>query len=429
MDPLVFLFGLERLGMKFGLESMTALCAALGNPERAFQSVIVGGTNGKGSVTAITSAALNAAGHRVGRYTSPHLERLEERFVISEREVETSELRIAAAEVQQAVERLVQQGTLSGPPTFFECATAIAFELFRRRGVTVAILEVGLGGRLDATNIVSPIAAAITSIDFDHQAQLGDNLTSIASEKAGIVKPGIPVVCGPLPIEADRVIVETCRAQGARLIRALDRVVVDSRIEGGDTVVSLHSPSHEIRDIRLALRGRHQIANAAVAVCLLEEVGALGFEASEAAIVAALTEVRWPARLERLTWHGADVLLDAAHNPAGARALASYLCEAGWGGPAISTLVFGAMKDKDVAAILAPLLPQFSRVICTTAASPRALAATELAGQARLLSAGGQTIEAIEDPADAVREACQPGSRVVVAGSIFLVGPLRGILR
>jgi dihydrofolate synthase/folylpolyglutamate synthase len=429
MDPLAFLFGLERLGMKFGLENMTALCAALGNPERAFESVIVGGTNGKGSVTAITSVALDAAGHRVGRYTSPHLERLEERFVVGEREVETSELRVAAADVQQAVERLVQQGTLSGPPTFFECATAIAFDLFRRRGVTIAILEVGLGGRLDATNIVSPIAASITSIDFDHQAQLGDNLTSIASEKAGIIKPGIPVVCGPLPAEADRVIVEICREQGARLIRALDRVVVHSRIERGDTVVSLRSPSHDIRDITLALRGRHQISNAAVAMCLLEEVGALGFEVSEAATVAALTEVRWPARLERLTWHGADVLLDAAHNPAGARALASYVCEAGWGDPAISTLVFGAMRDKDVAGILAPLLPRFTRVICTTAASPRALSATELAELARLLSAGGQTIEAIEDPASAIRAACVSGLRVVVAGSIFLVGPLRGILR
>jgi dihydrofolate synthase/folylpolyglutamate synthase len=415
--------------MKFGLENMTALCAALGNPERVFQSVIVGGTNGKGSVTALTSAALNAAGHRVGRYTSPHLERLEERFVINEREVETNELRVAAAAVQQAVDRLLQQGTLSGPPTFFECVTAIAFDLFRRRGVGIAILEVGLGGRLDATNIVSPIAAAITSIDFDHQAQLGDSLTSIASEKAGIIRPGIPVVCGPLPAEADRVIVEMCREQSARLIRALDRVVVNSRIERDETIVSLRSSSHDVRDITLALRGRHQLSNAAVAMCLLEEVGVLGFGVSAAAMVTALTEVRWPARLERLMWHGADVLLDAAHNPAGARALASYLSEAEWGSPAGSTLVFGAMQDKDVAGILTPLLAHFTRVICTTAASPRALAARELAGLARSLSQNGPTIEAIADPASAVRAACLPGSRVVVAGSIFLVGPLRGILR
>src|SRR4051812_47377018 len=173
MDPLAFLFSLERLGMKFGLENMQALCGGLGHPELAFRSVIVGGTNGKGSVTAMTSAALHAASHRSARYTSPHLERLEERFVIDEREVSTEALRTAAATVQAVVGRLVDKSVLSGYPTFFECATAIAFELFRTHRVGVAVLEVGLGGRLDATNVVSAAAAAITSIDFDHQAQLG----------------------------------------------------------------------------------------------------------------------------------------------------------------------------------------------------------------------------------------------------------------
>jgi dihydrofolate synthase / folylpolyglutamate synthase len=429
MDPLAFLFSLERLGMKFGLENMTALCAALGNPERAFTPVIIGGTNGKGSVTAMTSTALAAAGYRVGRYTSPHLERLEERFVVNEREVETDALRAAAALVQQAAERLVREGALPNLPTFFECATAIAFELFRRRDVTIGVLEVGLGGRLDATNVVSPIAAVITSIDFDHQAQLGHTLTSIAEEKAGIIKPGIPVVTGPLPEEADRVVSETCRERGARLVRALDRVAIDSRIEDGDTIASLRSPSHDIREIRLALSGRHQTANAAVAMSLLEELATLGFERAADSISDGLTRAQWPARLERRTWRGVEVLLDAAHNPAGARALASYLSEAGGNGPATSTLVFGAMTDKDLAGILSPLLPLFGRVICTTAASPRARTAAELADEARGLSRGARSIEAIDDPAMALRAACLPGFRVVVAGSIFLVGPLRGILR
>jgi dihydrofolate synthase / folylpolyglutamate synthase len=429
MDPLAFLFGLERLGMKFGLDNMIALCAALGNPERAFQSVIVGGTNGKGSVTAMTSAALHAAGHRVARYTSPHLERLEERFVIEEREVETGELCEAAAAVQLAAEALVRDRTLSAPPTFFECATAIAFELFRRRAVTIAVLEVGLGGRLDATNVVTPIAAAITSIDFDHQAQLGNSLPSIATEKAGIIKPGIPVVCGPLPEEADRIMADTCRVRGARLVRALDRVRLASRLENGRTIVSLRSSSHEIRELRLALAGRHQATNAAVAMCLLEELHVGGLEVPREAIVAGLEGASWPARLERRMWHGADVLLDAAHNPAGARALASYLGEAGDDTRTKRTLVFGAMKDKDIAGMLSPLMPLFDRVICTTAASPRARPAQELAEAVRALSRGTAAIEAIDDPAAALRTACQPGLQVVVAGSIFLVGPLRGILR
>jgi dihydrofolate synthase/folylpolyglutamate synthase len=426
MDPLDFLFSLERLGMKFGLENMRVLCAALGHPERGFPSVIVGGTNGKGSVTAMVSTALHAGGHRVGRYTSPHLERLEERFVIDEQEVETGELREAAAVVQKTVEQLVRDGLLDGFPTFFECATAIAFELFRRQGVAIALLEVGLGGRLDATNIVSPTAAAITSIDFDHQALLGDSLEEIATEKAGIIKPGIPVVCGPLPAAADRVMVETCAARGAELIRALDRIAVETRAVDGGSMVTLRWPAGVLTDIRLSLPGRHQLANAAVALCLMEEVARRGFELSTAARRTGLTTVRWPGRLEHRRWHGTELLFDAAHNPAGARALARYLEETGWSGV---TLVFGAMRDKDVGGMLAPLLPHAARVICTTAASPRALAADDLAALARRLSDGGRTIDSIPEPAAALSAAGAGGRRVLVAGSIFLVGPLRGILR
>ncbi|PYR73159.1 MAG: hypothetical protein DMF86_21305 [Acidobacteria bacterium] len=193
IDPLDFLFSLERLGMKFGLENMTRLCEALGHPERRFTPVLVGGTNGKGSVTAMVDTGLRAAGHSVARYTSPHLIRLEERFVIGGREVATDRLRAAAARVQAAAERLTASGVLESLPTFFECTTGVAFEVFAEAGVDVAVLEVGLGGRLDATNVVSPIAAAIVSIDFDHQAQLGNTLASIAFEKAGIIKAGIPV--------------------------------------------------------------------------------------------------------------------------------------------------------------------------------------------------------------------------------------------
>jgi dihydrofolate synthase/folylpolyglutamate synthase len=211
MDPIDFLFSLERLGMKFGLENMNALCDALGRPERAFRSVHIAGTNGKGSVTGHRSKRRCAPpGRHVARYTSPHLVRLEERFVIDGREVTISELREALADVQRAVESLIPSGTLNALPTFFECATAAAFVLFRRARVESAVIEVGLGGRLDATNVVSPVVTAITSIDFDHQAQLGDSLTSIAREKAGIVKPGIPLICGPVPHEARAAIDEVC---------------------------------------------------------------------------------------------------------------------------------------------------------------------------------------------------------------------------
>ena len=196
--------------MKFGLANIAAVCAALGNPQDAFPSVIVAGTNGKGSVTAMVDAALRAGGHRSARYTSPHLQHIEERFTIDGTDVAPAVMDAAAGRVRQAVEALVESGELESLPTFFECTTAVAFDLFREARVDVAVLEVGLGGRLDSTNIVSPIAAAIVSIDFDHQAQLGNTLASIAFEKAGVIKGGIPVVCGPMPREALDVIAKVC---------------------------------------------------------------------------------------------------------------------------------------------------------------------------------------------------------------------------
>ena len=425
--------------MKFGLENMETICAALGHPERSFRSIIVAGTNGKGSVTAMTSAALHAGGYRAARYTSPHLERIEERFVIGEREVGAADLEGAARTVQTTVEQLVADKALAGLPTFFECATAIAFELFRRAAVDLAVVEVGLGGRLDATNVISPMAAVITSIDFDHQDLLGETLESIAREKAGVIKPGIPVIIGPVAPGAHAVIAATCRERGALLIPASERVRVASadaagpagdRLDERDArMVSFAAGEHRLADVPLALRGRHQIDNACVAFCLMTELVRLGVALDGAAMRAGLTDARWPGRLERVRWRGADVLLDAAHNPAGARALADYLRQIGWKDV---TLVVGVMRDKDVAGILTALLPSCARVVCTTAPSPRALDAESLAALASGLAAAARhdvAIAAIADPARACADACRTGTRVVAAGSIFLIGPLRGILR
>ena len=425
MDALDFLLGLERLGMKFGLENMTRLCAALGNPERSFKSVIIAGTNGKGSVSAMVSAALRAAGHRTGRYTSPHLERLEERFVIDEEKVTTEGLRSAATVVQAAVETLMSSGSLEIHPTFFECATAIAFELFRRAEIEIAVLEVGLGGRLDATNVVMPLAAAITSIGLDHEAQLGGTLASVAREKAGVIKSGIPVVCGPLPPEADRVIEDTCRERNARMIRTIDRVTASVDVSDRSTVVTLDTPHHRLEQVTLALNGRHQVLNAATSVTLLEELDAMGIVVDGGAIVAGLRGTKWPGRLERFRWGTSEVLLDAAHNPAGTAALAAHLREIGWSD---ATLVFGAMRDKDLGGMLAPLSPVVQRLICTTAPGARAASASELANVARAIP-GCPAPLAIDVPEEALRLACADAAHVVVAGSIFLIGPLRGILR
>jgi dihydrofolate synthase/folylpolyglutamate synthase len=424
VDPLSALLGLEQFGMKFGLESISRLCEALDHPERSFRSVLVAGTNGKGSVTAMVETALRSAGHRAARYTSPHLTRLEERFVIDGREVETPELADAAARVMAAVNDLLRSGTLAMPPTFFEAVTATAFELFRRRGAEIAVLEVGLGGRLDATNVVTPIVAAITSLDFDHQAQLGDTLEAIAREKAGVIKPGVPVVCGPLPEAADSVVAEVARAQDARMVRALEAVRVTSRESSGGFLYDFRSNRRTLDGVTLALAGRHQADNAAVALCVLDELTALGVRSGDADVRAGLARVQWPGRLEEIADGASRILLDAAHNPAGARALVQHLRDIGWTDVA---LVFGVMRDKDAGAMLEALAPVCRAIVCTTAAGGRAMPAADLAAVARRVAAG-TAVEAVEDPAAALARARALSDRVVTAGSIFLIGPLRGIL-
>jgi dihydrofolate synthase/folylpolyglutamate synthase len=420
MEPLDFLFGLERLGMKFGLDNIAALCEALGHPERTFRAIVIAGTNGKGSVTVMVETALRAAGYRTARYTSPHLTRLEERFVIDGLEVETDALSAAVDAVRIAIERLVARGSLDGPPTFFECATAAAFELFRRAAVEVAVLEVGLGGRLDATNVVTPIATAITTIDFDHQAQLGNTLDAIAREKAGIIKPGVPVVCGRLPTEAEIAVRDVARQVGAPVIDAL-RAVQVTRAEDGS--VRVQSRTMRLDAVTLALPGAHQLDNAAVAVALLDGLTDSGVDVPDEAVRTGLSKATWPGRLERFSRDGVDVLLDAAHNPAGARALASHLEEIGW---QHVTLLFGAMGDKDVSGILQTLVPFCDSIVCTTAPSPRALPAAEIAALARPMIS---RVDAIADPAAALKAAVAMDRPVVAAGSIFLIGPLRDILR
>lgn len=407
MDPFQYLLRLERLGVKLGLENIARLCAALGNPHETFRSVIVAGTNGKGSVTAMVERALRAAGHRSARYTSPHLVRLEERFVIDGQEVSTASLRSAAVRVQHVAEDLLAAGNLEAHPTFFEFTTAAAFVLFRDAGVDVAVLEVGLGGRLDATNIVSPVAAAITSIDFDHQDQLGDTIESIAREKAGVIKPGIPVVCGPVPPAAEQVIRAACEAVAAELILAPPHMPVG--FEG----------------LQPALPGAHQRVNASVAISLLRQLEARSLPVDAAAIRTGITDVDWPGRLEAFEAEGSQVLLDAAHNPAGTRALGAYLRDSGWTDCA---LVFGAMRDKDAASMIRELAPACRVLLLTTAPHPRAAGAGELAAIA-LRVAPHLTVESVPAPAAALARACALAPRVVVAGSIFLIGPLRDILR
>jgi dihydrofolate synthase / folylpolyglutamate synthase len=419
------LFALERFGIKLGLANITALCEALGHPERAFASLHVGGTNGKGSVTAMVHAALRAAGVDAARYTSPHLVDLNERFVIGDAPVADVDLESAAAHVLDRADALVASGRLPAPPTFFEATTAIAFELFRRAGVRIAVLEVGLGGRFDATNVVHPMAAAITSIGLDHQQHLGGTLESIAREKAGIIKHGVPVVAGALPPDAWPVVVQAAAERKARLVRALEESRVTVRVDNERAGIEIATPDHHYGPMTLALRGAHQIQNAVVAVRLLEEARAAGVAVTFEAIERGLSRVVWPARLEVLVFaNGRELLLDSAHNRDGAVSLARFLGRHRRERP---PLVFAAMRDKDVEEILQPLLPVVGPVVVTTAPSPRASAPEELARVVRALDAS--RLVAVEpDPVRAVEWAWTQAPMACVAGSIFLAGAVRGAL-
>lgn len=423
------LFALENFGIKLGLQNMQTLCAALGHPERSFASLHVAGTNGKGSVTAFAHRALRAQGIRAARYASPHLVDLSERFVIGDAPVDAQTLQETADDVLGVVDRLQSDGTLTVTPTFFEVTTAMGFEMFRRAGVAVAVIEVGLGGRFDATNIITPAAAAIVTIGMDHQQHLGSTIAAIAREKAGIIKNGVPVVVGQLPPDALAVVHAVAEERGSDVVEAHADAHCEVSMENGRARMTLTTPDGRYGPLTLSLRGSHQVGNAIVVTRLLETARRLGIHVTAPAIEEALSTTDWPARLELITMDGGRrVLIDAAHNPDGAIALAAYLRECH---PERPTLVISVMRDKDVDEILATLLPVTSTVIATRAPSPRAIPEGELARRiADLQTELGLDVRVnmIADPEAAVDAALERSPIVCVAGSIFLAGAVRDML-
>ena len=423
MSPRDYLFSLEQIGIKLGLDQIRALLAALDRPDRAYPSLVIAGTNGKGSVTAMVERGLRAAGYRTGRYTSPHLVNLEERIAIDGRAIDARDLDRIAERVRSAAV------ALPAPPSFFEATTALALEAFCDARVDIAVLEVGLGGRLDATNAVDSIAVAITSVDFDHEMYLGSTIEAIAGEKAGVIKPNGLVVLGENPPAVRGVIERVAKDRSARLVYAPDEVTADARIDNGRTMLKLRTPKADYGEIALGLRGRHQIANAVVAARLLEELADVRSPGSldPGYIRTALHDVEWPGRLELCEWRGHRVLIDGAHNPAGARALASYLRETY---ARRLPIVVGAMGDKHIAEMLAALVPVASHFICTAVDSHRAAPADAVAAIAREAMAADKSdvaipVQALTPSIAALEAALSFGETVVVAGSLYLAGELR----
>lgn len=420
------LSALEGSGIKLGLANITSLCKALGHPERAYTTIHVAGTNGKGSVVAMVHRALRAAGLRAARFTSPHLSTIHERFVVLDDPVTADRLESAGAEVLDTADALVAAGTLIAPPTFFEATTAIAFELFRRSGTEVAVIEVGLGGRFDSTNVIVPAVTAISSIALDHEALLGRTRAAIAFEKAGIIKPDTPVVVGPLTPDADTVVRAVATDAHAEVIdgRRRDDRDLDST-DGRACIVPSTGPLAGDA-ITLGLAGAHQADNALVAYRVLEHLASRGpFHLPAAAIRQGLTSALWPGRLEvRPLDAGRTLILDAAHNPHGARALAEHLER--WCSPR-PALIFAAMTDKDIRGILAALLPAVGTVVIQAMVSPRAAAPALIQNLVAVLDPGRE-VRIAPDAPGALALAWQASRTVVAAGSIVLVGEVRDTL-
>ena len=414
-DPFAWLFGLEQFGIKLGLDGIRAIVEALGHPERAFRSVHVAGTNGKGSVTAMVDAGLRAAGHHAARYTSPHLLTLSERFVIDGQPVGQDVLAHTVTDVRIVVENLRERGRLEVHPTFFEVTTSVAFELFRRAAVDVAVCEVGLGGRLDATNVLVPDVAAITSIGLDHEQYLGHTLRAIAVEKAGIIKPRVPVVVGRMSPEALDAIATVARERDAPIVDASGTV----HLKRDASSVSIRTRRRDYGPVTLGLRGDHQADNAAVAVALLELIDERGFAVPESAVVKALEHTSWPGRIDiRRMADGREALLDAAHNPDGAAALAQFLRGSRF---ERAPLVFAAMRDKNAGGMLQALTPVVGHVVVTRASHPRSGDPAQLGARVHAV-APSMALTMTPSVSEALATAWRLSPRIVVAGSIFLLG-------
>jgi dihydrofolate synthase / folylpolyglutamate synthase len=420
----LYSLGNETLAMKLGLESVRALAGVSRAPQKRFPAVHIAGTNGKGSTAAMTASMLRAARLRVGLYTSPHLVSITERVRIDGDEIAPDEFARLATAVRAASEGLVAENVLGAVPTFFEQMTMIAYLYFAERKVDLAVLEVGLGGRLDATNICEPVVTAITPIGFDHQQYLGDTLSSIAGEKAGIVKPGVPVVIAPQSCEARTAIIARCDELNAPPIETSKPFDIGAA-DGLENIGRYRFRYRASRDeyaAQLGLRGRHQITNALVAIHIAEELQTAGFDIPSAAIVEGLNETEWPGRLEmiRPSPSRAPLLLDGAHNAAGARALRDFLDEHFHSTPI--TILFGVMADKAIGEIGDILFPAASQIIATKIANPRA------ADPGMIIEMVRRNVVCIENTSGALTEALRitpPDGLIVVCGSLFLVGEIR----
>ncbi len=416
----------QAAASKFNLENITVLLERLGRPERAFPCVHIAGTNGKGSTAAFLESILRKAGFRTGLNTSPHLERINERIRIAGREISDELFAEIFTRIQAAIEELLADGKLKAHPTYFECVTAIAFEAFAHERVEFAVVEVGLGGRLDATNVLMPVVSVITRIDFDHENFLGHSLREIAGEKAGILKDRVPAVIAGQTSEAREVLVARAKELQCPVVEVGEAFAVEKeRMEDGfalATVVEKATGAHFT--IAPQLAGRFQLQNALNALACARLLQSKNYKIADADITEGIAAARWPGRIERVQTRP-DVYLDGAHNPGAARELAKFL-EENFQGRRVYML-FGAMRDKAVDEVTGLLFPKAYEVIFTEAQTPRAISAAQLQEIAGHHAERSLVIPNAEKALATALAKARPQDVIFITGSLYLVGQLRHV--
>lgn len=428
----------QAAAAKFNLENIIVLDERLGHPSRAYPSAHIAGTNGKGSTAAFLESILRRAGLRTGLNTSPHLERINERIRVSGEEIGDEAFARVFTRVHETIEQLLADGKLRAHPTYFECVTAMAFEYFAQQRVDFAIFEVGLGGRLDATNILLPSATIISPVDFDHENFLGHSLAEIAGEKAGILKPGIPVVVAEQHPEARGVILARVKELAcpvvetnvAYKIREAPLAAASSaggssakpKLAGLVTANVVETASGWSLDIAPSLPGHFQVQNAVNALAAARLLAARGLIITDEAIAVGIAGTVWPGRLEKLQ-SSPDIYLDGAHNPSAARELAAFLSE-NFAGRKI-WLLYGALRDKSVDEVAGQLFPLAAEVIITEPRTTRSISAQQLAEIAGHHAQHSQTIADAERALDYVTASARPEDAIFITGSLYLVGQLR----
>lgn len=427
-ETVQYLFDLQKFGTKLGLDNTFTLLELLGRPDKKQSYLHITGTNGKGSVSAFCASALARARYRTGLYTSPHLVSFTERIRVDGRAV--SEDGVVAL-----AERLKSRLAEKDPglkPTFFEFTTAMALEYFAKAGTDIVVLEVGMGGRLDSTNVVMPECTAITNVEMEHREYLGDTLEAIAFEKAGIIKPGVPLVTSEKKGPALRLLAGRCRELGSDMLvlgRDYGYEFLGARLEGGRIIQALDysGPGGDIKGLEVPLAGAHQLENAATAICGLQMLAGRGFPCDEEAIRAGLLSTRWEGRLEIVSERPL-LVLDGAHNPASATRLAESLKEYFAGRYRKLILVLGVLSDKEPEFMMKTLAPFADEVVFTQAEYERAVPADDLMSIAAEAGIKARLARRVSGAVASALAAAAPEDMVLVAGSLYVVGEAKAWL-